>query len=192
VRSIGLLGGSFDPIHHGHLIVGQVAAEALGLDQLRFVPAREQPFKRGRHAAPASDRAAMLDLAVAHMSRFAVEREELQRPGPSYTVDTLESLRDKDPGADLILLLGADAAAELDLWHRAEELLRLARVVVFGRPGTPVPASSLISGSIEVPAVEISATGIRSRVRAGLPIRYWVPDAVAEYIARHRLYLDSE
>jgi nicotinate-nucleotide adenylyltransferase len=192
VRSIGLLGGSFDPVHHGHLIVGRIAAEALGLDELRFVPAREQPFKQGRHGAPAADRAAMLDLAVAGAPGFAVERLELDRPGPSYTVDTLRALRARHPGAQLTLLLGADAAAELDAWHRAEELPGLARIVVFGRPGAPMPATPLITGAVEVPAIEISATEIRARVRAGQPIRYWVPDAVAEYIARHRLYLDPE
>jgi len=192
VRSIGLLGGSFDPVHHGHLIAGRIAAEALGLDELRFVPAREQPFKRGRHGAPAADRAAMLDLAVAGAPGFAVERVELDRPGPSYTVDTLRALRARDPGAALTVLLGADAAAELDVWHRAEELLGLARIVVFGRPGAPMPATPLITGTVEVPALEISATEIRARVRAGRSIRYWVPDAVSEYIARHRLYLDPE
>jgi len=192
VRSIGLLGGSFDPVHHGHLIAGRIAAEALGLDELRFVPAREQPFKQGRHGAPAADRAAMLDLAVAGAPGFAVERVELDRPGPSYTVDTLRALRARDPGAALTLLLGADAAAELDAWHRAEELPGLARIVVFGRPGAPMPATPLITGTVEVPAIEISATEIRARVRAGQPIRYWVADAVAEYIARHRLYLDPE
>ena len=192
VRSIGLLGGSFDPVHHGHLIAGRIAAEALGLDELRFVPAREQPFKQGRHGAPAADRAAMLDLAVAGAPGFAVERVELDRPGPSYTVDTLRALRARDPGAALTLLLGADAAAELDAWHRAEELPGLARIVVFGRPGAPMPTTPLITGTVEVPAIEISATEIRARVRAGRPIRYWVPDAVAEYIAWHRLYLDPE
>ena len=190
--SIGLLGGSFDPVHHGHLIVARVAAEALRLDELRFVPAREQPFKRGRHAAPAADRAVMLELAIAGSPGFAVERAELERPAPSYTVDTLEALRTREPAARFTLLLGADAAAELPGWHRAAELPGLARIVVFGRPGSPVPASALIAGAIEVPAIDISATDIRRRVRAGLPIRYWVPDAVAEYMVRHRLYLDPE
>jgi nicotinate-nucleotide adenylyltransferase len=192
MRSIGLLGGSFDPVHHGHLIVGRVAAESLRLDELRFVPAREQPFKRGRHAAPAADRAAMLELAVANMPGFGIERLELDRPGPSYTVDTLLALRAREPETELTLLLGADAAAELGAWHRAEELPGLARIVVFARAGASVPAAGLSSAAIEVPALEISATEIRRRVRAGQPIRYWVPDAVAEYVARHRLYLDPE
>jgi nicotinate-nucleotide adenylyltransferase len=190
--TIGLFGGSFDPVHHGHLIVGRVAAEALGLDELRFMPAREQPFKRGRHSASAAQRAVMLELAIAGSPGFAVERAELERPGPSYTVETLEALLAHEPGAAFTVLLGADAAAELGAWHRAQELPRLARIVVFARPGTAIPTSPLIAASVEVPAVDISATEIRRRVRAGQPVRYWVPDAVAEYMARHRLYLDPE
>jgi len=189
---IGLLGGSFDPVHHGHLIVGQVAAERLGLDGLRFVPAREQPFKRGRHAAPPEHRAAMLELAVQGQEGFSVERAELERAGPSYTVDSLRALRGREPGAEFTLLLGADAAVDLPLWREATELPGLARIVVFARPGAAVPSLPMIAESIEVPAVDISATEIRRRVRAGRSIRYWVPDAVAEYVARHRLYLDPE
>ncbi len=189
---IGLFGGSFDPVHHGHLIVGQAAAEALGLDELRFVPAREQPFKLGQHAAPADDRAAMLELAVQGAPRLSVERLELERPGPSYTVDTLRALVARHPGAALTLLLGADAARELEDWHEAGALPGLARIVVFARGSTAVPDSRLIAGVVEVPRIEISATEIRGRVRAGLPIRYWVPDAVARYVAQHRLYLDPE
>jgi nicotinate-nucleotide adenylyltransferase len=190
--AIGLFGGSFDPVHHGHLIVGRVAAEVLGLDELRFLPAREQPFKLGRHVAPAVHRAAMLELAVAESPGFSVERAELERPGPSYSVDTLEGLRAREPNAAFTLLLGADAALELDAWHRAEDLPGLARIAVFARPGTSVPLSPLIGATVPVPAVEISATEIRRRVRSGRPIRYWVPDAVARYVARHRLYLDPE
>ncbi len=187
---IGLLGGSFDPVHHGHLIVGQVAREALGLEAVRFVPARQQPFKGGRHGAPAEHRAAMLVLALADAPGLAVELAELDRPGPSYTVDTLRELHEREPGREFTLLLGGDAAADLDAWHRAREIPDLARVIVFARPGSAVPASPLIAGVIDVPAIDISATEIRRRVREGLPIRYWVPDSVAGYISRHRLYLD--
>jgi nicotinate-nucleotide adenylyltransferase len=189
---IGLLGGSFDPVHNGHLIVGQVAVEALGLDSLRFVPAREQPFKRGRHGASAEDRVAMLALAVADTPGMSVEPIELSRPGPSYTVDTLRALRSREPGAEFALLLGADAAVDLPAWHEAAEVPRLARVVVFARPGSAVPALPAISETLRVPAIDISATAIRQRVREGRSIRHWVPDSVAKYVALHRLYLDPE
>jgi nicotinate-nucleotide adenylyltransferase len=121
---------------------------------------------------------------------FAVERIELDRPGPSYTVDTLRALRAREPEAEFALLIGADAAAELAAWREAEALPKLARIVAFARAGAPVPASALIDRSVVVPALEISATEIRRRVRDGRPIRYWVPDAVADYIAAQRLYLD--
>jgi nicotinate-nucleotide adenylyltransferase len=189
---IGVFGGSFDPIHHGHLIVGQVAAEVLGLQSLRFVPAREQPFKQGQHRTSADHRSTMVSLAVAGSPKFGLERIELERPGPSYTVHTLEALAQREPGAALVLLLGADAAAELEAWYQVERIPALARIVVFARPGSQIPSSRLISQVIQVPGLDISATEIRRRVSRRLPIRYWVPDSVAEYIARHRLYLDSE
>jgi len=132
----------------------------------------------------------MLALALGGEPGLAVEQSELDRPGPSYTVDTLRQLREREPGREFTLLLGADAAEELDAWHRAGEIPGLARVIVFARPGSAVPASPLIAGAIDVPAIDISATEIRRRVRDGLPIRYWVPEQVAGYISRHRLYLD--
>jgi nicotinate-nucleotide adenylyltransferase len=189
---IGLFGGSFDPVHHGHLIVAQVAAERLGLASLRFLPAREQPFKQGRHGTSPQHRAAMLSLAVSNAPGFAVEKVELDRPGPSYTVDTLEELRRREPQSEFALLLGADAATELPSWHEARRIPELARVVVFARPGSRVPSSAFVSQVIEVPAIDISATEVRRRISRGHSIRYWVPDVVAEYIARHRLYLDPE
>jgi nicotinate-nucleotide adenylyltransferase len=191
-RLVGLLGGSFDPVHHGHLIVGRVALEQLGLDELRFVPAREQPFKQGRHRTSAEHRAAMVDLAIRGASGFELETAELDRPGPSYTVPTLEAIRERDPGSQLVLLLGADAAAELAGWRDVERIPELVRLVVFARPGSTVPQMRWISQVIQVPAIDVSATEIRRRVRQRLPIRYWVPDSVAEYIARHQLYLDPQ
>jgi nicotinate-nucleotide adenylyltransferase len=189
---IGLFGGSFDPVHHGHLIVGQIAAEKLGLEVLRFVPAREQPFKRGQHRTSPEHRAAMLSLATAGTPGFEVELSELQRPGPSYTVDTLRALREREPGSEFVLLLGADAAADLAAWREADQIPRLARIAVFARPGSPVPDSAWVSAVVQVPAIDISATQVRNRVARGQSVRYWIPDAVAEYIGKHRLYLDSE
>ena len=132
----------------------------------------------------------MLSLAISGNPAFALERAELERAGPSYTVDTLRELSRHHSPALLVLLLGADAAAELPAWHQVTQIPQLARVVVFARPGSVVPQSPLIAQVIEVPAIDVSATEIRRRVREGRPIRYWVPDAVAEYIARHQLYLD--
>ena len=187
---VGLFGGSFDPIHHGHLIVAGAVAETLGLDELRFMPANEQPLKAGGHGASAADRTAMLELAIGGESGFAVERAEVERPGPSYTVDTLRLLRAREPDTEFVVLLGTDAAAELDRWREPAELVKLARVAVFARPGTLPVEGPRIWRSVPVPAIEISATAVRERVRAGRSVRYWVPDAVADYIARHRLYLD--
>jgi len=185
---VGLFGGSFDPVHVGHLIVGRAVAEELGLEQLRFMPTGEQPLKQGRHAASAHHRAAMVALALDREPRVALERLEADRPGPSYTVDTLRALRAREPGREFMLLLGADAAADLDQWREAAALPGLARLVAFARPGTTRPTHSLLHQVVEAPAVEISSTAIRQRVAAGHSIRYLVPDAVAEYIAAQGLY----
>ena len=187
---VGLLGGSFDPIHHGHLLVAQATLEALALTELRFVPARQQPFKEGAHGADAAQRLRMVELAIAGEPRFRVERLEIDRPGPSYTVDTLRALRAREPATAFILLVGADAASELPSWHEAEEISGLARVVMFARPAKHDLGTTGRLEAITVPQVEISASEIRRRVRAGQSIRYWVPEAVREYIAAHRLYLD--
>ena len=185
---VGLFGGSFDPVHHGHLLAARAAVEFLGLEELRFVPAAEQPFKAGRHAAPVSDRVAMLQAAVAGAPGFAVETAEVDRGGPSYTVETLTQLKEREPARSFILLLGADAAADLPRWRDAEEVLRLARVAVFARPGSPIPDAAWVSAVVPAPAIDISATDLRRRVAAGRPIRYYVPDAVATIVAQRGLY----
>lgn len=181
---VGVLGGSFDPIHHGHLIVAQALREQLALDEVRLVPAGAQPFKGGRHVASAEHRAGMVALATDGEPGLVTDRSELERSGPSYTVVTLRELRARLPGAELMLLVGSDAAAELPTWYEAEEIPALATVVAFPRPGEAAHAP----GAVVVPAVAISSTDVRARVRAGRSIRYWVPERVAEYIATHRLY----
>jgi nicotinate-nucleotide adenylyltransferase len=188
---VGLFGGSFDPIHHGHLLVGLAAIEALGLESLRFVPAHTQPFKAGLHGATPEQRAAMVALAIAGEPRFALERVEVERGGPSYTVDTLRTLRAREPGVEFALLVGADAVAEIGSWREAETLPELARIVALTRGGAPAPPSPLVWRTLAVPAIEISATDVRERVRAGASVRWRVPDAVARYIAAERLYLDQ-
>ncbi len=182
-----LFGGSFDPVHMGHLVVAEAAADALS-GHIRFLPAREQPFKRAAHVASPAQRTEMLALATAGNPRFAVEGIELELAPPSYTVRTLRALADREGGNRFTLLLGADAARDLPEWYEVEALPRLADVVVFARPGAAVPTHRVITRVIEVPAVDISATAIRSRVAAGRSIRYLVPDAVRDYIAAHGLY----
>ncbi len=189
-----LFGGSFDPVHLGHLVVAETAAEALGGATIRFMPAREQPFKRAAHQATPEQRADMLALAVRDNPRLHVERVELDLPVPSYTVRTLRALGEREPGNRFTLLLGADAAQDLAGWWEVEALPALADVVVFARPGAgggrgaAVPRHPLIRRVIEVPAIALSATDVRERVRAGRSIRYLVPEAVREYIAAHGLY----
>jgi nicotinate-nucleotide adenylyltransferase len=184
-----LFGGSFDPVHVAHLIVAEAAAEAFGPGAtIRFLPAREQPFKRAAHQATAEQRAEMLDLAVAGNPRLRVERVELGLPTPSYTVRTLRALGDREPGNRFTLLLGADAARDLAAWWEVEALPGLADIVVFARPGATVLRHPLVSRVIPVPMIDLSATQVRERVKQGRSIRYLVPDPVREYIAAHGLY----
>jgi nicotinate-nucleotide adenylyltransferase len=189
---IGVFGGSFDPVHHGHLIVADEARRALGLTEVRFVPAREQPFKEGRHRAGADDRLAMLRLAIEGVPGFVADPRECRRAGPSYTVDTLRELRSEFPEAALSLLVGADSARDFPKWREAAAIRELATLVVLTRPGAAAPTNDLGGKMLRVPAVDISATLVRDRVRAGESIRFLVPEAVARYIADRRLYADED
>lgn len=184
----GLLGGSFDPVHHGHLIVAGRAAEALGLDTVFFVPCRTQPLKAEGPVAGGADRAAMVRLAIEGEPRFLLDGQELERPGPSFTVDTLRAVRAQWPDERLVLLLGADAAAQLHRWRAADEVARLAEIAVLTRPGAPAISSALVTHTVATPAIEISASDIRARVLAGRSIRFLVPERVAEYVAKKGLY----
>lgn len=186
---IAVLGGSFDPIHHGHLVVAGVSRELLQADHVRLVPAGEQPFKVGQHGAPAAHRARMAELATTDDPTFVVDRAEVGRPGPSYTVDTLADVRRRFPGARLSLLLGSDAASLFSQWRDPEGIRAQAEIVVFARGDESVPPG-IGDRVVAVPRIDISSTALRQRVRSGQSIRYWVPDAVASYIATHRLYRD--
>lgn len=184
----GIFGGSFDPVHHGHLIVAARAAEALGLDTVVFVPCGIQPLKDQAPVAAGQHRAAMVRLAIAGNTGFALDTGELERPGPSYTVDTLRAFRARQPDERLVVIVGADAAALLPRWRSADEVARLAEVAVLSRPGADPVTSPLVRHQVAAPAIEISASDIRARVKQGRSIRYLVPDGVGDYIARHRLY----
>jgi nicotinate-nucleotide adenylyltransferase len=181
---IGIYGGTFDPVHHGHLILARQALEEFKLDRLVFVPAAESPFKIHNHTAPAGDRLAMLRLAVASEDRFSVDPLEIERGGISYSIDTVKLFRNREPGAELFFLLGEDNAERLSEWHRFEELKKMVYFVVLSR--------SEDFQSPEYPVVqrriEISATEIRNRVANQESITYLVPESVKGYIEKHQLY----
>lgn len=184
---LGLLGGSFDPIHNAHLIVAQCAYEALGLDRIVFLVSGAQPLKPG-HRVPGEARLAMVERAIAGVGHFAADGREVRRGGPSYTVDTLRELRDEQPETQLTLLLGSDSAAGFSRWRAPEAIRRLARVAVVARPGTPVPAGF---DGFPAPVMELSSSAIRVRAAAGLSLRGWVPEPVADYISGLSLYQNS-
>ena len=184
---LGILGGSFNPIHHGHLIVATRVAEALDLERVLLIPAAVAPLKDPGALAPARDRWEMLRRAIRGNPLFEACDLELRRGGLSYTVDTLRELHRRRP-ADYRLILGADAARLLPRWKEAAEVLRLARPAVAARPGHGTVPGLPKKDIVEVPLLEISGTEIRDRVRRGLSIRYLVPDAVERYIRRRGLY----
>jgi nicotinate-nucleotide adenylyltransferase len=175
-------------VHHGHLIAADRAAEALGLDTVLFVPCARQALKASDPMAAAGHRAAMVRLAIEGHPRFVLELCELERPAPSYTVDTLRLLKQLRPREPLTLILGADAAAGLPRWRAADEVARLAEIAVLTRPGAPEVTSAFVKRLVATPAIEISSSDIRARCLTGKSIRYLVPEKVAEYIARERLY----
>jgi len=184
---LGLLGGSFNPIHHGHLISATRAAEAVGLDRVLFIPAALSPLKNGDGLASARDRWAMLRLALKGNPLFEASDVELRRGGVSYTVDTLRELKRRTK-ASLFWILGADAARLLPRWKSIEEVRRLATFIIVSRPGDPAPRKAPQDRLVKAPLLEISSSEIRERVRKGLDIRYLAPEAVVRYIDRKGLY----
>lgn len=183
---LGIFGGSFDPIHNAHLIVAELAREQLGLDQVLFLVAGSQPLKQGMHHADSLDRAWMVSMAIEGIAGMAIDQRELDRPGPSYTVDTLRELRTEYPDHELILLLGADAARDFDQWRDPEEIRKLARIAVFRRDDEAIPPGFDLE--VAVPRLGVSSTDIRGRAAQQLPLAGWVPRDIAEYIAVERLY----
>jgi nicotinate-nucleotide adenylyltransferase len=206
---IALFGGSFNPVHAGHLAIAEAARKALRLDRVLFIPCRLPPHKSSSELAPARDRVAMLRLAIRGRPRFRVSCVELRRPGPSYTIRTVEALRRRlaggapgRPPPELILLIGADMLADLPTWYRANALVRRVRVAAAERPGWSIDSlcrplarafgDAFVRGlerrRFDAPRVAVSSTEIRRRVRAGRSIRGLVPDPVARYIRSHGLY----
>lgn len=183
---LGILGGSFDPPHNAHIILARLAFEQLQLDRVAFVVAASQPFKQASHHASAAHRLRMTALALAGEPGLFADGRELDRPGPSYTIDTLRELHAEQPDAELVLLMGADAAAGFAHWREPDGIRALARVVVCHRHGEPVPVTG--DGLLTMPDIEMSSTAIRARAAAGRSLGGWVPCRVADYIVASNIY----
>lgn len=197
-RRIGVYGGTFDPVHAGHLLLAECCREALQLDTVLLLPAGNPPHKSDSQIAPASHRLEMLKLAVSGCPEFQIDERELKRNGPSYTVLTLQEISEERPKAELFFLMGADSLRDIPGWQDPHEIISLATVVAVNRPGIPMPAPEQItewagnlSSSIqviEIPGSDLSSSDLRSRVAKGRSIRFMTPRAVEVYIAQHELY----
>ena len=184
---LGILGGTFDPIHLGHLRAAELACETLGLDRILVVPAHVPPHRPQTASSP-RDRYAMAAMATLGNERLRVSAIELEREGPSYTVDTLRSLGASHAGAELVLIVGSDTFPEMTTWRDHEAVFALATVAVVGRPGSVARPDGARAVSVDGPGLPISSTEIRTRIREGRSIRYLVPDAVADFVTKQGLY----
>lgn len=187
------MGGTFDPVHHGHLVAASEVADRFALDEVIFVPTGRPWQKSGRAVSEAEDRYLMTVIATASNPRFSVSRVDIDRDGPTYTADTLADLHAAMPDAQLFFITGADALQQILSWRKVDELFRYAHFVGVTRPGYELADGHLPEGSVttvEVPAMAISSSDCRERVGAGRPVWYLVPDGVVQYISKRSLYLD--
>ena len=192
---LGVMGGTFDPIHHGHLVAASEVAARFALDEVVFVPTGQPWQKDDVAVSPAEDRYLMTVIATASNPQFSVSRIDIDRPGPTYTLDTLRDLRaERGAATELFFITGADALAQILSWHAATDLFRLAHFIGVTRPGHHLADPGFPTGGVslvEVPAMAISSTDCRVRVAAGLPIWYLVPDGVVQYVNKRRLYVGT-
>lgn len=191
MERIGLFGGSFDPVHLGHLLVAQAACEEAALDRLFFIPAAQSPFKPDSKLSPANERLRLLRLALAGRANYEIDVQEIRRGGVSYTIDTVRDYAKRFPNTGLFYLIGADHVPSLSKWREGDELARLVQFLVIPRPGEAEPAlkSPFQGRALKGFPLGVSASQIRARVKAGLPVDHLVPAAVAEAIRNYRLYL---
>lgn len=191
---LGVMGGTFDPVHHGHLVAASEVAHRFMLDEVVFVPTGQPWQKSDRVVSPSEDRYLMTVIATADDARFTVSRVDIDRAGPTFTVDTLRDLGAQRPGAELFFITGADALGSILTWRDPHDVLALAHLVGVTRPGHDLAAAHLPPGSasvVEVPALAISSSDIRRRVAEGAPIRYLVPAGVESFIAKSGLYREG-
>ncbi len=193
-RRLGIMGGTFDPIHHGHLVAASEVTHLFGLDEVVFVPTGQPWMKEGRKTSAPEDRYLMTVIATASNPQFSVSRVDVERPGKTFTIDTLREMREiHGPDVDLFFITGADALAQMLSWRDADELFTLAHFIGCTRPGHHLADPGLPGGGVslvEVPALAISSTECRERVRAGEPVWYLVPDGIVQYINKRGLYRD--
>jgi nicotinate-nucleotide adenylyltransferase len=190
---VGVMGGTFDPVHHGHLVAASEVAQWFDLDEVIFVPTGE-PWQK-TEVSPSEHRYLMTVIATASNPRFTVSRVDIDRDGPTYTIDTLRDLKAQRPDAELFFITGADAIAQILSWRDHDELWDLAHFVAVSRPGHILNTDGLPSDDVsqlEIPALAISSTDCRDRVQRGHPVWYLVPDGVVQYIAKHHLYRSKE
>jgi len=194
VARLGVMGGTFDPVHHGHLVAASEVASVFGLDEVVFVPTGHPWQKSHRAVSPAEHRYLMTVIATASNPRFTVSRVDIDRDGPTYTIDTLRELRQQRGGAELYFITGADALEQIIGWKNSDDLFSLAHFVGVTRPGHRLSGAGLPADRVslmEVPAMAISSTDCRDRVAKGEPVWYLVPDGVVQYIAKYNLYRQS-
>ncbi|MBI5880134.1 MAG: nicotinate-nucleotide adenylyltransferase [Chloroflexi bacterium] len=203
MRRLGIMGGTFDPPHTGHLAAAEMARAELGLERILWVPANRSPWKMSRLISTTEQRLELVRLAIAGHAQFELSRVDVDRPAPSYTYETLGILAAQNPDAELFFIMGLDSLRDLGNWHRAAEIVRLARLVVCARPGVAMDVGQMMDllhglpdlfnrlTFVEMPELEIAASNLQERVRRGQSIRYLVPDAVRDYIEANRLYRDS-
>lgn len=201
IQRLGILGGTFDPIHHGHLVAAGEAHHQLGLDRILIVPAGTPPHKPDRPISPAHHRLRMIELAIAGKPHFVLSRVDVDRPGPSYTVDTLKLLRAEwGPNPRFFFIEGADSLTEIQTWYQPQHLIELCELAAVERPGVEIDLPALekqLPGLasrihwVHMPRLEISSSDIRARTREGRPISFLVPPAVEAYILNHGLYQNT-
>jgi nicotinate-nucleotide adenylyltransferase len=193
-RRVGVMGGTFDPIHHGHLVAASEVQSWFDLDEVVFVPTGDPWQKSDRVVSPAEHRYLMTVIATASNPRFTVSRVDIDRDGPTYTIDTLRDLNEQRPDDELYFITGADALADIFTWRSPEELFALAQFVGVTRPGHEMDEATLGAipadrvTMVEIPALAISSTDCRERTRRGEPVWYLVPDGVVQYVVKHHLY----
>lgn len=192
---IGVMGGTFDPIHHGHLVAASEVQAWFDLDEVVFVPTGRPTFKLDQDVTAAEHRYLMTVIATASNPRFTVSRVDVDRDAVTYTIDTLRDLRAERPDAELFFITGADAIQQILSWKDPQELFKLAHFVAVTRPGHRLSLEGLAPEAVtavEIPALAISSTDCRARARKGEPVWYLVPDGVVQYISKHRLYRDPD